>query len=417
MVRSFIKALCTPLISLPGVILDSQETKTEEAGIGLEQFGFNALPTNDCTSLLSVTAIPLESHTLSTDDVKLPFGMPKHGVNAVWPDLDRFIFPEAAKFHGPELPARLIPPAATQPPRGSTYPDSHEWILREDNRFARHRCYVQDKSMLLDATMREKSHNLHIVTPPNVNADYDQQTKKITSRPIPGMVQMIPGVPHVWFLDGDPRKIMFAGSCETLQSLQYHPEIATITAKCKRLFILIMGRPATATEAEVMPLWAYAFLKLNQRATKGKKMNLVVTFKYDGSFSFGATLEQGEGRGRVVPAIQVATPEMRAQIREIFEIINYLFRQVVSWSLSKQDMEINDFHAWINNLFSLGGMDPGSTSLQLNVSSSMSGGDMIKSIGEVQGKWHVDWLDHIAMITLFILLFRLPPGMLYTLYL
>lgn len=77
--------------------------------------------------------------------------------------------------------------------------------------------------------------------------------------------------------------------------------------------------------------------------------------------------------------------------------------------LSKFEHDICNFNMDYNNVFSFGSLETNGTSVQLNVSSV---GKLLDSaIGTQQGNWHTDRSDNPQFWTMFILLFRLPPGM------
>ncbi|PPR06208.1 hypothetical protein CVT24_000641, partial [Panaeolus cyanescens] len=58
-------------------------------------------------------------------------------------------------------------------------------------------------------------------------------------------------------------------------------------------------------------------------------------------------------------------------------------------------------------MYTFGGLEPGATSVQLNVSSL--GETLEESIGQVQGMWHTDINDDPNRFTLFVLLLRVGP--------
>ena len=69
-----------------------------------------------------------------------------------------------------------------------------------------------------------------------------------------------------------------------------------------------------------------------------------------------------------------------------------------------------EFHAQLCNIISFGGLEPGPTACQLNVSSSFQGGELARFIGLLQGSLHVDEKDDPCRWTLILIFFRLPIG-------
>jgi hypothetical protein len=76
--------------------------------------------------------------------------------------------------------------------------------------------------------------------------------------------------------------------------------------------------------------------------------------------------------------------------------------------LSKFEWEANRFITEYNNVFVFGGLGPGATGLQMNVSSGV--GELKLSIGGKQGDWHPDSPDEETMWTMVTMMLKLPPG-------
>lgn len=124
---------------------------------------------------------------------------------------------------------------------------------------------------------------------------------------------------------------------------------------------------------------------------------------------------KGEGLGTFLPAMQANTPAALSQITTVLTVLHTLFRLIVPKCLSKFEQEITDFHSEFNNVFTFGGLEPGGTSAQMNVSAL---GQLLSFfIGRVQGSWHSDVSDSICRWTLFTLLLRVGPGIFYFIFL
>lgn len=240
----------------------------------------------------------------------------------------------------------------------------------------------------------ERHKLLSIVNPPNIRPTWDGT--EFVDLPIPGMVQMPPGIPFAYHVDGDSQRAITVGCVHTGESLAHSPDGPEIKALALRLRDLTFGRPGNESE-QIQPIFAYEDLRRNDRSAPP---DLTGKHPYDGSYSLGGTVEKGHGGGKVVPAAQINYGKSKKQIGEILTILNQLYRLVMPYMLSKLELDVADFHSKDNNIFSVGGLAPCGTSVQMNVSSTWE--NLSSSIG-LQGLWHTDHGDAITRPTFFVL--------------
>lgn len=79
----------------------------------------------------------------------------------------------------------------------------------------------------------------------------------------------------------------------------------------------------------------------------------------------------------------------------------------------KEELDVIEFNSIDNNVFTLSGLDPVNTSAQMNSSSDCSGREL-EGIGMKQGQWHNDISDDPTRWTVFILMFNLATGALFS---
>ncbi|KAI0037919.1 hypothetical protein FA95DRAFT_1613779 [Auriscalpium vulgare] len=337
---------------------------------------------------------------------RLPFGTTLSGIQPTHPAIDEFIFDTIPLTITPT--AVLSPPPPLPPPSnsGHTYPLSPVWTLKNDSRWMRGCCYTAPKSSHPGALDAERTFMMNITLPPNISPLWDEEHHRYVVHDIPGMVRMPAGIPFVFEVDGKPERPVTSFVLHTLDSLSQHPEYPTIKSLLTELFFISFGRVGDNGEILIRPLFTYDDLKRNDRSVQPSKSAATM---YDGSYNLAATLEKGNGKGTVVPAVQAAYSSAKETINRVLIILHQLYRLIMPWSLSKQEMDINDFHSGINNVFSIGGMLACGTSVQMNISSSLSGGDLLKQLGS-QGWVHLDGGDDFTRPSLFPLFFRLPEG-------
>lgn len=328
--------------------------------------------------------------------------MPRRGAvpkDWEWPDV------LLSKLPRPPFDSHVPEPAMT-PPDGFTYPQAPEYHLNKefDARFAR----GYFLSAPFDSTRSEelKAHLLAIKTPPHVHPyDFNTDTGEWKTRPIPGMINMHPGIPYVHLVDNDPLKPITVGVLHTVKSLrELSPHADRIESSLEFLSETLFGRAPVDNKPELVPLYELEGLKPNDRSTARADGS------FDGSYNLASTLVKGQGRGVAAPAITAATRTAVKRISDVTVHVHALFRDIMEVSLAKEELDNIDFQCVVNNVFSFGGIEPGNTGLQMNASTSTDGGELTMSIGETSGSWHLDQSDDPSSWTLFLLFFKLVDG-------
>lgn len=324
----------------------------------------------------------------------------------VAPSTTEFVFTigETCKAPPPSISVSLREPPV-EPPDGHYYPlaPAEGYVLQEDRRYRRNYAFITRCNISKEFIRSHGNLLMVTATPPNVEPELIDGI--VTTKPIPGMVRMIPGVPYASHFDGDPARLHTIGCLQTLQSLSHYPDFDEVLTLSVKLAKLTWGCPARRNSPKIDPLYSLPGLKVNDRSKSRQNMHHGV---YDGSYNLAHTVMKGEGLGTVLPAVQADTPAAKSQIMTVLNILNRLYRLVMPKCLSKFEFEIVDFHCTLNNVFNFGGLDPSGTSVQLNVSSL--GKSLENYIGTVQGGWHIDRSDDPLKWTLFVLLLRVGPS-------
>ncbi|KAJ7103979.1 hypothetical protein B0H15DRAFT_749873, partial [Mycena belliarum] len=210
-------------------------------------------------------------------------------------------------------------------------------------------------------------------------------------------------VPFIQRIDGDPLNTVTCAIAHTSASLDIFGIRQQVETLENQLYLLAFGsNPAREDQPSIRALCSLG-LKPNNRSAKniGKESR-------NGSSSLGPTVGKGEGRGVFLPAVQTATPEARHLIGDALKIIYELQQLIMPCSLSKFEYEMAKFYMTDNNVFVCGGLGPGATSVQQNVSGGP--GKLADKIGFVQGNWHTDGSDAWVYWTFGVLTLELPPG-------
>lgn len=351
------------------------------------------VPTPPASTSESATANILNLYGISTIDTVQAV---QPSVN-IWPDSQSSIF-------GPPDITQLVPPPPAVPPRGLQYPCAPTYQLNEtrDNRWRRGYYYwttyhPADADKLYHRMMAT-------TTPPNTVPTVGASGKYIYE-PIPGMVQMPAGIPFVEFIGGDCKKPVTIACLQTMESLSQYDEVLRIQHLVDELGRWSWGCPERNGIPARRPIFELDGLKQNDRSAKGASK----TSSNDGSYNLASTILQGNGVGVTQPAVQSVSPEAKVSISSINKILAELYRLVLPTCVSKEELDVTDFHAIDNNIFCIGGL-PSNTSIQLNISSTRLGGSLAEAIGAQSGWWHSDSGDDPTRWTLFTLLFCLPPG-------
>lgn len=312
-----------------------------------------------------------------------------------------FIYPAISGINIVKLQKKLVAPAAPEPPVGMSYPLApiDGYALQRDNRYMSGHVYAANYP--LSKMEMHKDRMLHLETPPNVEPKF--KDGRFTADPIPGMVQLVPGIPFVIQVDGKAERTHTVACVQTLESLKVYPDYLEIEAASVQLAKVTWGCEAQGGDPEIKPIYEITGLKHNDRDSKRHH-----THDFDGSFSLGPTIMKGNGPGTFLPAVQASTPEAIWQIQTVLHLLHTLYGRVMPKCLSAFEWSMINFHKIYNNVFCFGGLGPNGTGLQLNVSSL---GELLRSaIGYLQGSWHVDEHDDNADWTFFTLLLRMGPS-------
>lgn len=340
----------------------------------------------------------------------MPFGIALHRIRPLQPPEDTFLWNDDGIYPLPTIPSDFLRPApAANPPPDLTYPQSPTWTLRRDHRFSRGCHYSADWSRSHSSLVAEREHILRLTTPPNTIPIWDAEMEVFVIRDIPGGVRLVPGIPMVQYLDGISSEFITIACLQTAQSLSQLPHSLEIEGLFRDLFQNTFGFDDGTIHID--PIYTLPGLKRNDRSAQpANKHTPDGRPCYDGSYSLAGTAMKGKGKGYWVPASQAVHEKARDQIATVLCILHRLYRLIMPHCVSKMEWDLMEFFSKLNNVFSFGGSEPGGTSVQMNVSSGFSGGDLRTMIGIAQGYWHLDSGDDLTFPTLFFLLFRLPKG-------
>jgi hypothetical protein len=327
----------------------------------------------------------------------VPFSLP----TPIPPSRDDFIFSDLDSKSPKPGPDILDPPPSAEPPAGRTYPQSPIWRLVWDNRYQSGWIYQADY-YINDMLVKDKGRMATLSTPPNVVPN--KKDGRYIGDPIPGMVQMIAGVPYVYYLDGDPDRPYTQGCSHTLASLRRYNDWPSVLELSVRLAKLAFGCKAHGNTPEIPRLCNLNGLKRNDRSAPVDP-KLPVGHQ-SGSYSLANTVLKGEGLGVVLPASQANSTPAKQQIGAVLATLHKLYRAIMPKSISKFEMSIADFHSDYNNVISFGA-EPGPTGCQYNCSLL---GKLLQELLGYQGFWHPDNLDDMTRFTLFVLLLHVGPS-------
>lgn len=299
-----------------------------------------------------------------------------------------------------------VPESSGNPPQGFTYPQAPIYRLNKDfdSRFIRGYFYSAD--FHLSTTSALKDHILRIKTPPNVVPNrYDPESQTFVTKPLQGMTQMAKGITYVHHIDGDPQQGLTVAALHTIETVkQLSPNGDRVESCIGQLYQSLFGRPPTHGDPGLLPLYQLEGLKPNKRSA------LPTAGSYDGSYSLAGTKVEGRGRGIYAPAVTSASSYAVSRIAEVNVLVHTIFRDVIEVTVMKEELAVLDFHGIHTNIFSAGGIAPANTSVQMNVSSQRTGGELSASIGDIQGKFHVDQSDCPPRLTMFLCFYKLAQG-------
>jgi hypothetical protein len=328
-------------------------------------------------------------------------GMPLDGVDPIKPPQESFIYSEDELVPTIYCCIRenLVPLPAATPPQGRSYPLSPTWNYVEDHRYRSR--FIYSTAYCLSAISAHRERLMVTDTPPNIVPA--KVAGQYVADAVPGMVQMIPGIPFVYYIDGDLDAAHTVACLHTLDSLRPYPCFPDVLDLSVQLSKLSWGCKAHDTTPDITRISRLPGLKRNDRSKKVAS----ATSSFDSSYSLANTVLEGEGQGTVLPAVQVDTQEARTQIASVLKCLNSFYCLVMPLCISKFEFEITDFHSEINNVMGFGGLMPNGTSCQLNSSSL---GRILSEMIGAQGSWHTDFKDDLTRLTMFVLLLLVGPS-------
>ncbi|KAJ7080375.1 hypothetical protein B0H15DRAFT_933240 [Mycena belliarum] len=332
------------------------------------------------------------------------YGMPLSGVEPIEPKMGEFVWEasEYASLAGDEsLPSVQIAAPSHPPPENCWYPQAPNFNLESHTGYRRQKVYWSDFYVVDKPIIRRRG--LCTIQPPEIEAIFDP-AGNLVQRPLPGMTRQIMGIPYIQRVDGNPQHTVTVAVAQTRESLvRFGNGIADKVEVLEReLYLLAFGsNPNCIPENSILALY-HLGLKRNDRSGKP------IPGSNDGSYSLASTVEKGQGQGCFQPAVQTSTPEAQKLIRRTLVIVHELQQLIMPCCLSKFEWEMCRFLADDNNIFVFGGLGPGATGLQMNISSGMQ--NLRRSIGNLQGYFHTDDHDDPTQYTFGILMLKLPPG-------
>jgi len=189
-----------------------------------------------------------------------------------------------------------------------------------------------------------------------------------------------------------------------MDSLAEYSDFGEINDLVEGIRLWSWGRRATADLPEILPIYQHEGLKRNDRSAKPGPNSR------DGSYNIASVNMKGIGQGVFMPGVQSFTQSAVKSFSKINSLLHALCAKIIPKCVHEEEYKVTQFDAIDNNIISFGGLEPGPTSCQMNVSSSFSGGTLMEVIGRLQGYWHPDNQDDPTRWTLLTMLFRLPPG-------
>jgi len=328
------------------------------------------------------------------------FGKVPINILLIKPSDDECTYEIDKSFTKPILDVLQPPDAATPAERGTYFPQSPIWTLREDPRWSCGWTYCTN--YMLDDLQMDENQMAAIVTPPN--AEYTRCLDgRYVSSPIPGMVKMVPGVPFIYFLNGDTSRPYTLSHVHTLASLCTYTDYAEILDASVRLAKLTWG--CDSNVLPIHPLGHLEGLKCNDHS-KYIASDLPPG-SHDGSYSLATTVLKGTGQGTVIPAMQANMEEGGPQITAVLKMLNELHKCIMPKCISRFKYEVAKFHSEDMNVVGFGGLKPNGTGCQFNLSSLCA--HLSKRLGRT-GSWHPDSKDDHTQYMLFILLLKIGPS-------
>jgi hypothetical protein len=193
------------------------------------------------------------------------------------------------------LPSSAAPPPPIADPPGGTYPQAATYTLRPTRHYTQGLVYTSPWSS--DRKDALKQRLLVTRIPPNTRPSLSNGELRV--QPIPGMIQLVPGVPFVQSVDGENSTTV--ACLHTMASLCHYGDVAKqVQELTQTLSDLTFGVVRNGVVLS-SPVYTLPGLKRNNRSAK------VPDGSYDGSYNLASTVMKGDGKGRFLPAVQTST--------------------------------------------------------------------------------------------------------------
>lgn len=304
------------------------------------------------------------------------------------------------EFVNPFPRSPIPPPSKCKFALGLTYK------LTKIPEYTRGFCYLADFDVSRDAWEKLRTTLNTVVTQPEFDLP-NFGTDGIWRRRIPGLTELIPGIPfcfqHVLGTRSNNVQTGYDLSHMETRVCFHTPYTASQYTGHKEVFgwfkileINLFGDP----ELDEMPIWCN--LKRNERSSDSVNPRR----PYDGSFSIGHTVEEC-GRGLIVVASQTLGDRGMFRLNQITTYAERVSDFFLRRTLSPVEFEVWEEFGRMNNVPSIG-LNKKQTSLQLNHSTGVE--RLGNVIGKVQGNLHPDPKDLVISYTCFVLIIRYPKG-------
>ncbi|KAK7041378.1 hypothetical protein R3P38DRAFT_2512611, partial [Favolaschia claudopus] len=323
---------------------------------------------------------------------------------------DEFLYlPEELSPAPPPVEQILIPPSPSPndppPPNHFLYPKAGTFKLRKTSAFQRGYIYTTPYNRE-NSIATDHYRMLHVATPPQLTPRHvlDPATQQLQycHDPVPDCIQMVPGVPYAFEIDGNPNELHTIGAVHTFESLRHEHDFWPIYDDTVLVAKGLRGCRQAGDLSPVFPITDYS-IKTNDRSPPSAPGQSKA-----GSYNLASTLLKGNGPGVVLPAAQADSPEFAAQTSTVLQAVSRLRRAILRKTLSKAEYDLIEFNAEDMNVIGFGGLQPtNATAAQLNLSSLYQ--LLCQALG-IQGSLHTDSKDEVTRRTYFLLLLSLPPG-------
>ena len=168
----------------------------------------------------------------------------------------------------PPAELHLTAPNPTPPPDRDYYPlaPTSGYELVADAHYKQGYVYVADYNVSEESVEAHHKCLECIATPPEVEPNLVDGS--FVSAPIPGMIQMVPGIPFAFAYHGDRDRLHMVGCAQTLESLSCYPDYADILQELVELAKLTWGCPAHSEKPEIAPIYELPGMKEKDRSGK-----------------------------------------------------------------------------------------------------------------------------------------------------